>query len=799
MNRCKKWLLIQVLFLWLLSVNSFATDVSWAVSGTWTLAESPYVVISDISLASGSSLVIEPGVVVKFNSSRRFTVNGNLQAVGLTGSEIVFTSIKDDSVGGDTNEDGSGSSAGKWDWDAIRLKGAWSNGTVMEYVEVKYGWQGIYGGYRTWRWWIYIENSNGEIRNSVVTGNLRYWIYINGWIPTIENNMINDNGNDWIYINSWTPTVENNTIRNNWAYWIYAQNIDIMLGENANIITWNVKNAYYAKYFEMSVNSGTINDNWYDIVVWYDSTIWSWKTLTIKWWNIIKMNNTSIIVEWNLQAIWTSSKNILFTSINDNSVGEELWTWTPSRWDWDAIRLTGEWSNESVIEYVEVKYWWRWIYGGYRTWRWWIYIENSNGEIRNSVVTGNLRYWIYINGWIPTIENNMINDNGNDWIYINSWTPTVENNTIRNNWAYWIYAQNIDIMLGENANIITWNVKNAYYAKYFEMSVNSGTINDNWYDIVVWYDSTIWSWKTLTIKWWNIIKMNNTSIIVEWNLQAIWTSSKNILFTSINDNSVGEELWTWTPSRWDWDAIRLTGEWSNESVIEYVEVKYWWRWIYGGYRSWWWWIYIENSNGEIRNSVITEWNKYWIYVSSWTPTITNTILTNNTNYWIYCSSWTPTIKYNLFYQNTAWDQSGCTLWSWNLLSTDPQFITGTYLLQWTSPAINAWDPALWNHPLTNDRYDIWVSEYTNLSVVNYTANITNTENKTLTYTWSFTQDPSSWNDIPLLTNDQWSVTSSATISTNFIVKYIGSYTVKLVIKEGETELLNKTSNFTVVN
>ena len=49
------------------------------------------------------TLTIEPGVVVKFNNGAGLTVNGTLKAEGTADKKIIFTSIWDDTYGGNTD------------------------------------------------------------------------------------------------------------------------------------------------------------------------------------------------------------------------------------------------------------------------------------------------------------------------------------------------------------------------------------------------------------------------------------------------------------------------------------------------------------------------------------------------------------------------------------------------------------------------------------------------------------------------------------------------------------------------
>jgi hypothetical protein len=68
------------------------TEVSGNQSGTWTLANSPYVVTGSVNVPAGQTLTIEPGVEVKFNDNQGIGVYGALNADGTSSQKITFTS-----------------------------------------------------------------------------------------------------------------------------------------------------------------------------------------------------------------------------------------------------------------------------------------------------------------------------------------------------------------------------------------------------------------------------------------------------------------------------------------------------------------------------------------------------------------------------------------------------------------------------------------------------------------------------------------------------------------------------------
>jgi hypothetical protein len=89
----KKFLAIFCLILTITSLS--ATEISGNISGNLELAASPYYLIGDAFVQSGSSLQIEPGVEIIVTGYYRFEVNGALSAVGTDEQPIVFRGEED--------------------------------------------------------------------------------------------------------------------------------------------------------------------------------------------------------------------------------------------------------------------------------------------------------------------------------------------------------------------------------------------------------------------------------------------------------------------------------------------------------------------------------------------------------------------------------------------------------------------------------------------------------------------------------------------------------------------------------
>ncbi|MCE5264828.1 MAG: hypothetical protein LLG97_15020, partial [Deltaproteobacteria bacterium] len=110
---------------------------------TWSATRVPFIIgdptsCSYVAIDGGASLTLGPNVVLKFVPSGGITVNagGNINANATATAPIVFTSVKDDAHGGDTNGDGAASAPTAGDWGGINLN---AGGSTFGYCMFLYG------------------------------------------------------------------------------------------------------------------------------------------------------------------------------------------------------------------------------------------------------------------------------------------------------------------------------------------------------------------------------------------------------------------------------------------------------------------------------------------------------------------------------------------------------------------------------------------------------------------------------------------------------------------------------------
>jgi RHS repeat-associated protein len=197
-----------------------ATHISgttYTSNTTWTVANSPYVLDGNVTVAAGATLTIEPGVIVKFNGMfRELSVNGTLSALGTSASHIVFTSYQDDTAGGDTNGDGASTSGQPGQWYAISVNSG-NAGSGLRFADVRFG--GL--GSAKWNYGALSISGSGTsvlAEDSTFSSNQASGIHVGIQDTagvTVRRSTLNDNGDGISANGGWMKVEDDTLVRNN--------------------------------------------------------------------------------------------------------------------------------------------------------------------------------------------------------------------------------------------------------------------------------------------------------------------------------------------------------------------------------------------------------------------------------------------------------------------------------------------------------------------------------------------------------------------------------------------------------
>jgi len=153
-----------------------------AVSGTWTLAGSPYNVQGSISIPNGTTLTIQPGVTINFQGHYKLNVQGRLLAIGTATDTIIFTATN--------TTDG---------WGGIRFDhtSATNDTSKFFYSKLQYGKANGTYPFNQGGAFYFATSSKAIISNSLITNNSTIYeggaIYCESSNPTINMNTISNN------------------------------------------------------------------------------------------------------------------------------------------------------------------------------------------------------------------------------------------------------------------------------------------------------------------------------------------------------------------------------------------------------------------------------------------------------------------------------------------------------------------------------------------------------------------------------------------------------------------------------
>lgn len=132
-------------------------------------------------------LALNPGIALKFAASSALTTaTGRLRLRGTPQAPIVFTSIDDDSVGGDTNQNGTATTPAAGSWGGIAITG--TSSSVLEHLRVRYAATGIR-----------CTSGLASVRHVQVNhGTIGLWI--SALVPHLDNAIVSDCASDGIRV-----------------------------------------------------------------------------------------------------------------------------------------------------------------------------------------------------------------------------------------------------------------------------------------------------------------------------------------------------------------------------------------------------------------------------------------------------------------------------------------------------------------------------------------------------------------------------------------------------------------------
>jgi len=217
----------------------------------WQPDNMPYIIESAITIPSGSTLNIKPGVIIKFKSDGAVYVEGILNAEGTKNKEIIFTSLDDDEYGGDTNNDGALTAPGAGYWDSVYFYPS-SAGSVLDHVIFRYGgWYNTFlGGADAKGGAIKVNDAAITIKNSVFENNAYCGLELINSDSDIQDTVFRGQTADYFWgqrsagliLENSMPALKNVSFNNNY-YGIYVSGdcpdlsqVEFGSGDNANSV-----------------------------------------------------------------------------------------------------------------------------------------------------------------------------------------------------------------------------------------------------------------------------------------------------------------------------------------------------------------------------------------------------------------------------------------------------------------------------------------------------------------------------------------------------------------------------------
>jgi uncharacterized repeat protein (TIGR01451 family) len=363
------------------AINGFV--VNTAVNGqvTWDGDDAFPFVAYGLGVNASGQFTLTPGTVVKsYDANTTIRVYGRLHAPGTAAQPIVFTALKDDSAGGDTDNNGRAAPQ-PGEWNALTIEGT-SSGSVLDHVEVRYA------GYR-WGLGLLVSAPNLLITHSTFAYNQDKGIFFEGAMPPLlANNRFIGNTGPAARLSMYSAV--SFTLAGNQASGNGVNGFVVNTAVNSNV-TWDGDPALPFVLDSLGVAQGAI--------------------FTLSPGDIFKSSGPHIHVAGTLLARGTAEAPIYFTSLRDDSVGGDTngdgSATSPAPGDWNNLRF--EYAapvSGNVLEHTVVRY-------GGKGWHENIYVGSTDLTMRHVSST----------------------DANGAGLSVNAATVFVRDSTLANNWT----------------------------------------------------------------------------------------------------------------------------------------------------------------------------------------------------------------------------------------------------------------------------------------------------------------------------------------------------------------------------